>query len=147
MAVLAVALTTSTTHAQGKKSDSVVKASAKADKIDADGKQLVTITLEVDAGWYIYCNPVGNEDFDSNKTTVTLTGKTKLESVKIDYPKGELVKDAVTGDYNIYKDKVTIKATVQRAKDDTSELEVTIKLQSCNKASCLLPATIKLKAK
>ena len=56
----------------------------------------------------------------------------------------KLVKDAVLGKYNTYEDKVTIKATVKRAKGDTSPLDVSIKLQACDEKMCLLPATIKL---
>jgi DsbC/DsbD-like thiol-disulfide interchange protein len=128
--------------AQGKKSDSVVKAKATAGKLDSAGKQVVTIVLEVAPGFHIYANPVGNEDFVTTQTTVTVTGKTK--SVKVDYPKGELKSDKVVGDYKIYKDKVTIKATVERGKDDSGPLSVAIKLQACDKSRCLLPATIKL---
>ena len=142
--LLALLLLATPAFAQGTKSDSVVKATAKADKIGDDGKQLVTITLEVDSDYYIYGNPVGNEDFDSNKTSVEVKGKHKPESVKVEYPKSELVKDTVVGDYKILKGKVTIKATVQRAKGDTGDLEVQVKLQACSKSKCLLPATIKL---
>jgi hypothetical protein len=130
--------------AQGTKSDSVVKATAKADKPGDDGKQTLTITLEVDPEYHVYANPVGNEDFDSNKTTVSVTGKKKPESVKVDYPPGKAVKDSVVGDYKIYSGKVTIKAVVQRAKGDDGPLEVAVKLQACSKSKCLLPATIKL---
>src|SRR5581483_6955016 len=118
-----------TALAQGNKSDSVVKATAKADKPGDDGKQTVTITLEVDPEFHVYANPVGNDDFDSNKTAVTVTGKKKPESVKVDYPPGKPVKDSVVGDYKIYKGKVTIKAVVQRAKGDDGPLEVAVKLQ------------------
>lgn len=144
---LGMSFTAAPAFAQGKKSDSVVKATAKADKI-ADGKQTVTVTIEIEKGWHVYCNPVGNEDFDSNKTTVIVGGgKVKPEAVKVEYPAGEVVKDSVTGDYKIYKDKVTIKAHVQRASGDTGELEVTLKLQACSKSTCLLPATIKVPVK
>jgi hypothetical protein len=129
--------------AQGKKSDSVVKVSARGEKPGADGKQVVHITLEMEPKWHVYANPVGNEDIASNQTTVSITSKSKLESVKIDYPAGELVKDKVVGDYKIYKGKVTIKATIQRGKDDTGALDVTVKLQACSDKECLLPATVK----
>jgi DsbC/DsbD-like thiol-disulfide interchange protein len=129
--------------AQGKKSDSVVKAKATADK-PTDGKQVITITLEIDPKYHIYANPVGNPDQESSQTVVTVGSKAKLDSVKIDYPVGKLVKDSTVGDYKIWKDKVTIKATVQRAKNDSGALEVSIKLMACSKTSCLLPATIKL---
>jgi DsbC/DsbD-like thiol-disulfide interchange protein len=130
--------------AQGKKSDTVVKASATADKAGADGKQTVLVTLMIQSGWHIYANPVGNPDFDSTKTVVTIAGKAKLTSVNVTYPEGEVVRDKTVGDYKVYKGKVTIRATVQRASGDTGPLEAAIKLQSCSKSVCLLPATIKV---
>ena len=55
--VMIACLTTFALSADGKaqtgakKSDSVVKVAASADKPDADGKQSVTITLVIDKGW------------------------------------------------------------------------------------------------
>ena len=37
-----------------------------------------------------------------------------------------------------------IKATVKRAKGDTSPLEVSVKFQACDEKMCLLPATVKV---
>jgi uncharacterized protein YyaL (SSP411 family) len=127
-----------------KKSDSLVKAKAEADKIGADGKQTVKVTLNVEKGWHIYANPVGNPDQESAATTVTITGKTKPKDVKVDYPKGKLVKDMLVGNYIVYEGEVVIKAVVERAQGDTGPLEVSVKLQACNESTCLLPATIKL---
>ncbi len=134
--------------AQAKKSDSVVKATAKADKPDADGKQTVTITLDIDKSWHLYANPVGNEDQVSVQTTVLINAKAKPEEVKIEYPAGKLVVDTVVGNYKVYEGKVTIKAAVKRAKGDTSPLEISIKVQACNDAEkkCYVPATIKITA-
>ena len=129
---------------QAKKSNSVVKAKAEAGKVGADGKQVVTITLDVDPKFHIYANPVGNDDFSSNETSVSITSKAKLGGVKVDYPAGVVKKDKVLGDYKIYKGKVTIKATVKRAKGDTAPLQVAVKLQACSKKACLTPATVKL---
>ena len=57
-------------------------------------------------------------------------------------------KDKVVGDYNIWEDKVDIKATVQRARGDAGELEVTVKLQACShKGVCLLPAEVTVPVK
>src|SRR5262245_15872359 len=128
-----------------KTSEAVVKVSAKAEKPDADGKQVVTVTLEVDKGWHTYANPVGLEDLESSQTVVDVSGKNKPELVKVDYPKGKLVKDVV-GDYSIYEGKVTIKATVQRTKGDSEPLEVKVSFQACSDKACLVPATVKLKA-
>jgi hypothetical protein len=135
---------TGTVLAQAKKSDAVVKATAKADKPDADGEQTVTITLDIEKPWHLYANPVGNEDLANAQTTVTISAKAKPEDVKIDYPVGKVKKDSIVGDYKVYEGKVAIKARVKRAKDDTSPLKVTIKLQACNDKSCLLPATIEI---
>lgn len=134
----------SVVQAQAKKSDAVVKATAKADKPDADGKQTVTITLDIEKPWHLYANPVGNEDLANAQTVVTISAKSKPEDVKIDYPAGKVITDTVVGNYKVFEGKVAIKAKVKRAKDDTGPLKVTIKLQACNDKSCLLPATIEI---
>lgn len=134
-----VLMTSPAAQAQGKKSDSVVKASVKADRADASGKQAVTITLDVDPKYYIYANPIGNKDFEENQTTLTAAGKAKV--VSVEYPDGEAVKDKVVGDYKVYRGKVTIKAVIERGGDAP---ELAIRLQACSKTSCLLPATLKV---
>src|SRR5262245_59842955 len=105
--------------AQGKKSDSVVKAKATAAKLGDDGKQTVTITLEIDPKYYIYANPVGLDDFKEAETAVSVTSKTRPASFEVKYPAGETKKDKDVGDYKVYTGTVTIKAEVQRAKGDT----------------------------
>jgi hypothetical protein len=130
---------------RAKNSTDVVKATATAGKIGTDGKQAVTVTLTVDDKYHIYANPVGNDDYVDVQTKVTPAGKAKL--VKAEYPTGTEVVDKVVGKYKVYKGKVTIKATVQRPKGDTGPLELSIRLQACNKTSCLLPGTLKVKAK
>jgi hypothetical protein len=128
---------------QAKKSESVVKATATADKPDTDGKQTVTITLDIEKPWHLYANPVGNEDLASVQTVVTVSSKVKPESVKVDYPAGKQHTDK-DGKYNVYEGKVTIKAQVKRAKGDSGPLEVNIKLQACDNRSCLFPSTVKV---
>jgi uncharacterized protein len=128
--------------AQAKKSDSVVKVDIKADKPDADGKQTVTITLDIDKDWHIYANPVDNEDLSNAQTVVSVTCKSKLEDVKVAYPAGKLQSDKGEK-YKIYEGRVAIKAQVKRARDNKGVLEVAIKLQACNDKTCLVPATIK----
>ncbi len=128
--------------AQAKKSDSVVKVEAKADRPDADGKQTITITLDIEHPWHVYANPVENEDLTPAQTIVSVASRVKLDNVKVDYPAGKLQKDN-DEKFKIYEGKVTIKAQVKRAKGDNGPLEVTIKLQACNDKTCLVPATIK----
>ena len=129
--------------AQAKKSDSVVKASATADKPGADGKQTITITLDIERPWHLYANPVENEDLTSVQTVVSLSAKQKLENVKIEYPDGKLHAEKEEK-YKIYEGKITIKATVKRAAGDDSPVEASIKVQACSDKTCLFPATIKV---
>jgi uncharacterized protein len=128
--------------AGGLKSDSKVKATATATKPVADGKQTVTITLEIEKGWHIYANPVGDEDFEGNKTRVNIKAKDKVQ-FQVAYPAGK-VKTEGKLKFNVYEDKVTIKATVLRTAGDASPLQVSIDVNSCNKGTCLLPGTVKL---
>src|SRR5262245_35173661 len=85
--------------AQAQKSDSVVKATARADKPDGDGNQTVTITLEVDKPWHLYANPVGNDMLTAAQTSVRFL--TKVEDAKFDFPAGKIVKDSTVGDYKV----------------------------------------------
>lgn len=128
---------------QAKRSDSVVKIRATASEPAADGMQAVTIDLAIDKGWHLYANPVPT-DFPGIPTTVKVGGNVKADDVKIVYPAGKLVKDAVVGDHQVYEDKATIKATVRRAKGDSGPLELIIQVQACTDKQCLLPATVKV---
>jgi DsbC/DsbD-like thiol-disulfide interchange protein len=129
--------------AEASKSDSVVKIETNAGKPDADGKQVVTLTLTIDKGWHLYANPAP-QDFPGVPVEVKISGKTKPASVKVEYPEGKVVKDATIGDYKVYEGKAEIKVTVQRAKGDADPLDLAIKLQACTDKKCLLPATVKL---
>jgi DsbC/DsbD-like thiol-disulfide interchange protein len=143
LACLAVAVTAASVCGQAKKSDSVVKITPEAGKIDGDGNQTVTLRLDIDKPWHLYANPAGNPDVEDNQVTVSVDAKEKLQDVKIDYPEGRPYK---VGDsaFKIYEGKVAIKARVRRARGDTGPLQVSVKLQACNASSCLPPATVKL---
>jgi len=134
-------------HGQALTSESKVKIKAEANKPDAEGKQTVTIHLDIDKGWHLYANPVGNKDSESSQTVVNVKAGSPLKSVKIDYPAGKLVKDTLVGDYKVYEDKVVIKAHVQRASGDDSPLQVILDIQACDKNNCLQPSTVKLTVK
>lgn len=132
-------------QAGGKKSDSQVKITTAASKIDGDGNQLVVITLDINKGWHAYANPVGNPDLRPSQTVVKVLSK--IEGAKIEYPQGKLHVDKTLGDYKVFEGKVAIKAAVKRAAGDTGPLELAITLQVCNDSTCLLPATVKLAVK
>jgi DsbC/DsbD-like thiol-disulfide interchange protein len=144
-ALLAACLAPAVAAAAPPKSDSVVKATATADKPDADGKQAVTLTLDIEKGWHLYANPVKNDDFTSNQTTVgKVAAKAAVKDVKVEYPAGTLVDDKTVGKFMIYEGKQTIKVTVTRTKGDDSPLELTVTVQACNDKSCLQPGDIKV---
>ena len=141
----ALALTLGGAAAGGAKK-SYTKVTAKATKPDAEGRQTVTVTMAIEKPWHAYANPVGLEDFETNRTEVKIAAKTgKLEDVKIQYPRGKEEKDAVVGTYRVYEDKVTITGQVRRAKGETGPLEVTVRYVTCHpKGQCLPPETVKL---
>ncbi|MBM3994664.1 MAG: hypothetical protein FJ303_11000 [Planctomycetes bacterium] len=129
------------------KSDSKVKAKATAGKIDADGNQTVTITLDIAKGWHLYANPVRhNNDFlNGNKTVVKIAAKDKV-SIKPKYPEGMTVKDK-DEEYDVYKGVVKIDVQVIRTKGDTSPLEISINVSACDDKACLAPGVVKLTAR
>jgi uncharacterized protein YyaL (SSP411 family) len=57
------------------KSESVIKLQAKAEpaKPGADGKQEVSLTINIDEGWHLYANPVGQDDLSSVATTLEVS--------------------------------------------------------------------------
>ena len=132
----------------GGKSETKVKATAAATKLDKDGKQKVTITLDVEKGWYIYANPVGNENFEDNHTQVAITAKQKLK-VDLAYPTGKVKTEGKTT-VKIYQPTVVIEANVQRTPGDASPLELKIDVNACRigkdgkTAECLETGTIRL---
>lgn len=120
------------------KSDSKIKATATAGKTGADGKQVILVNLTIDKGWHTYANPAGEL---GTATVVKVEGK-KPEDVKVEYPKGKVIKDA-DGTMIIYEDSADIKVTVPRAEGD-SPLKLKVKFQACNDKTCLPPATVEL---
>jgi thiol:disulfide interchange protein len=131
-------------RAVGQKSDSEVKVALDAGKPDPSGKQTITLELQINPGWHIYANPVGNEDLAAAQTIVKVAGKNKPASVNVTYPKGKLKEDKLAGDYVVYEGKVEIKAVVQRAAGDAEPIEVSVRFQACSeKGVCLFPYTFK----
>lgn len=135
-----LALGESKCSAQGLKSDSKVKVAVASEK-SADNTETIAITLTIDKGWHTYANPVGLEDLAGAQTVATFTADAKPEVLKIDYPPGKLVKDAIVGDHKVYEDRVTIKAQVRRT--GAGPLTVAVKFQACSDKTCLQAATVK----
>jgi DsbC/DsbD-like thiol-disulfide interchange protein len=126
--------------------ESNVKLTASAAKIDKDGRQIITVKMNIKQSWHAYANPVKNETFEPNRTEVKITSAKKLEEVVIAYPPGQ--KLVVGSDvFQVYVGVVDITATVKRAAGDTGPLAVTVKFVTCNDKVCLPPETVKLEVK
>src|SRR5262245_38572290 len=85
LALIGVGLAVSPVLGAAKTSADMVKVEAKAGKIGADGAQEVTLTINIEDGWHLYANPVGNNDLTSAQTTIKITGQTKPKDVKVTY--------------------------------------------------------------
>jgi hypothetical protein len=105
-----------------------VKATATASKPDADGKQTVTITLDIEKDVILAANPVNhNHGFlDDTKLVVKITAKEQVQ-VDLKYPPGKTRRDA-DDRYDIYEGVVKIHANVVRTKGDASPLDVSIRV-------------------
>ena len=126
----------------GGKSDSKVKATATATKPDVDGKQTVTITLEIEKGFWLFANPVNHDLLEDAETKVKVTAKEKLKAY-VKYPAGTRKKDGRYS-YDIYEGVVKIEAHVVRTKGDSSPLNVNVTVHAFSNVACFIPATIKL---
>src|SRR5262249_44008009 len=92
-----------------------IKLKVEADKAGADGKQNVMLSLDIEKGWHVYANPVGDDLLEDAATKLTFLADGSPVEAKVEYPKGKTV-TAGPDRYNVYEDSVTIKATVQRPK-------------------------------
>jgi len=126
---------------KGRKSDAVVKVTATGEKPDAQGKQVVALTLRMDKGWHTYANPTGA---DGLVPTTVQVNDSNARLVQVTYPEGRLVVDKDFGKYRVYEDQIVIKAVVQRTPGNAGPVALTVKLQACDKDTCLQPATVNL---
>ena len=120
-----------------------VKVTAAVGKSPDKGKKVILLTLEIEKGWWLFANPVGNSIWPSARTSVKAKA-TGLKEVRVDYPKGKKATDEVIGDYYIYAGKVVIPITLQLEREDTS-VELLVKYQVMNDRSCAPPERVKLK--
>jgi hypothetical protein len=104
-----------------------VKVTATATKPNAEGKQTLIITLQIEKGSALFANPVNhnNEFLDANKLTVKIVAKEQI-NYALQYPLGKTRGDGMDK-YDIYEGTVIIQAQVTRAKGDVSPLLVRIR--------------------
>jgi uncharacterized protein YyaL (SSP411 family) len=112
-----------------------------------DGRQTITLVMEIAQGWHAYANPPGNDSVIP--TTVTITAKHKPEEVKVNYPPGKELKDPDLGlKVFVYEGKTVIKVALRRpqvgGQPDASPLELSVRYQVCDDKRCLPPRTVKV---
>jgi hypothetical protein len=132
--------------------DDPVKVAAGASKIDKEGRQTVTVTLDVGKNWHIYANPVGNDSFAGAETVLKVTAAQKLDKVDVTYPPGKKVTEVLQGEninYLTYEGKVEIIAVVKRVAGDSGPLEINVLYNACNDVTmkCLPRGQVKLQVK
>lgn len=133
-----------------KKAAHYVAVSAIAEKANPDGKQSIRVLLDIDENCYMLANPVGNEALEHERVTVVIRVAGKPVPATIKYPAGSIEKDNPSlGDYRIYKGKVVIEATIDRAAGDTSpmEAEVRMHVQTLQISICIPPSTVRVPIK
>jgi DsbC/DsbD-like thiol-disulfide interchange protein len=145
VAVLAFACSAQLDAGDKTKSESKVKVTAEASKIDKDGMQTVTITLAIEKGWHLYANPVNHDFLEGAQTRVKVAAKSKVSEVRVKYPAGKVHVEK-TGNYDVYEGVVKIEVSLKRAAGDTAPLAISIDVQACDSSVCLKESTIKLMA-
>lgn len=127
-----------------RESSDVVTAQLKADPVAKDGTQAFTVTLTIAAPWHVYARPAGTDALKPSETSVEVfVGGKKVEAA-VEYPKGQLAKDAAAGEYRVYEGAVKLTGKATRPGGD-APLEVRVRVIACKEGTCLLPSVIQLK--
>ena len=114
--------------AQTEKPPQPVQVSAQLGKPDAEGRQVLTVTITIEKGWHIYANPAGATG--PIPTTIRVETATPLREVQVAYPPGK-AKTQAGETFRVYENTVVIPVRIQRTvvngQPDTSPLTVTIR--------------------
>lgn len=121
-----------------KQPDFPVRLTVEPVKRDGPADQRIVVTLTIENGYHLYANPTGNEDLQP-QTVLTVSSKGKPEVVKITYPKGEVVKNEIVGDYRIYTGTVSLEVITKRVKDDQSPLVIAVRVRPMDHRGCRWP--------
>jgi DsbC/DsbD-like thiol-disulfide interchange protein len=123
------------------KSGSVVKIKARLEHT-GPGKDVIVLRFDVEKGWHLYANPVGNEDLAPAETKVRILSK-EAAKVQVAYPAGTECEIAGTK-WRIYQGTFEIRATVEREAGAAGPLEAEVRLQAVDGNSCLLPELVRV---
>lgn len=109
------------------KTASYVKVRVRSERPDSSGDQKVRVILEIDDKCTLYGTDLPADLAQlSFKIEVLLDGKpVKAEIV---YPRGEIRKDHILGDYSIYQREISIPVVVRRIQD-SGPIELILRMQ------------------
>lgn len=127
-------------------SETKVKVSVQAGKIDDAGNQTIAVNIAVDPDWHIYANPVDLPSMERSATVLKLATESTGKLLKVAYPPG-VKYTAKNGDVMlVYKGKVAVQAIVQRASNEPAPV-LALQVYACNDNVCLPKGIVELPLK
>jgi hypothetical protein len=135
LACLVVAILVPAAKAQSEKSktSTYAKVQAVASKPDANGRQVVTVTIDIDEGYFLIGHTVC-DDMVPWQFKMKLQIEGKPLPAEIAYPSGTLEKNELVGDYTTYRGKIVATAVIRRTVGDTASMEVAVTMQGYPKS-------------
>jgi hypothetical protein len=118
------------------RSGSVVKITPSLDR-STPGKDVIVLRFEVQKGWHIYANPVGDESSVGSETSIKVSTNDAAK-IHVDYPPGE-DREVAGSKWKIYEGIVEIRATVERDAKSMTPLDVVVRFRAVDDARRLLP--------
>ena len=119
------------------------------DKLPAGQTCRVAIVLDVEAGWHINTNPASPAFLVPTNATMKSSQGTALKDLKFP-PGAQLVMEGIDEPIHVYEGRTILVGTLQvpaGAVGHTEEMQIEVKLQTCNEENCLQPQVLKLKGK
>ena len=113
-------------------------------KPPVEGRQRITATISIAAPWHIYAQPPENPELAMSATRIEVYRGNSRVNAEITFPRGEPVRDAVAGEYRVYRGQIMIPIDLPAAaKNEQDKLEVRLTVIACQEGRCLLPSTIR----
>ena len=127
--------------------EKLVEVLARLTDPDDQGRQELRVTLRIKEGWHLFAHQPGVEDY--LPTTLAIKADPMPRDLKVSYPEGKAVEDpAGGGTIRVYEGEVVLSATWLRpGAPKGSEVEVSLRYQACDAATCLPPKTMTIKVR
>jgi len=117
------------------------------DRLPAGKKCKVLVQLQIEEGWHVHANPVGDDEFDI-ATELELESKLDIELKDVRYPAGKKVpREEGEKPQLLYVGKVGLVGEIEipaQAAGRREDLVLIVTYQACNDTRCLPPKKLKL---